>query len=45
MSVCVSVCGIYRLWVGQWAEPVVVFLPSCVPEAQVDWFAVYHHIS
>lgn len=36
---------IYRLWVGEWAEPVIVLLSSCIPEAQVHWFAVHHHIS
>lgn len=47
-ELCVCVCEsdcIYRLWVGQWAEPVVVFLSSCIPEAQVDRLAVHHHIS
>lgn len=39
------VCVIYRLWVGEWAEPVIVFLAGCIPEAQVNWFAVHHHIS
>lgn len=40
------VCVIlYRLWVGQWAEPVIIFLSSCIPEAQVDRLAVHHHIS
>lgn len=39
MYVCV-----YRLRVGQWAEPVVVLLSSCIPEAQVDWFAVHHDV-
>lgn len=42
-KMCVHV--IYRLWIGEWAEPVIVFLPSCIPEAQVNWFAVHHHIS
>lgn len=34
----------YRLRVGQWSKSVVVFLSSCIPETQVDWFAIHHYI-
>ena len=35
----------YGLWVGQRTKPVVVLLSRCVPQPQVDWFAIYHNIS
>ena len=41
--VCVCVCR-YRLWVRQWSEPVVVFLSCRIPETQVHWFTIHHHI-
>lgn len=34
----------YRLWVRQRPEPVVVLLSRCVPQAQVYWFPIHHHI-
>lgn len=34
----------YRLWVGQRPEPVVVLLPCCIPQAQVHWLPINHHI-
>lgn len=40
-----AVSGTYRLWVGQWTQPVVVLLTSCIPEAQIDRLAVHHHVS
>lgn len=34
----------YCLWVGQRPEPVVVLLSCCIPQAQVYWFPINHHI-
>lgn len=34
----------YRLWVGQRPEPVVVLLSCRIPQAQVYWFPIDHHI-
>ena len=31
---------VYRLWVGERPEPIIIFLTSCVPESQVDWPAI-----
>lgn len=45
ISMSVVYVSIYRLWVGQRTEPVIVFLSSCIPEAQIDWFAIHHDIS
>jgi len=35
---------LYRLWVGQGAESVVVLLSRRVPQAQVDRLPVHHHV-
>lgn len=34
----------HRLWVGKRPQSVIVFLPCCIPEAQVHWLSIYHHI-
>lgn len=34
----------YRLRIGQGAEPVVVFLSSCVPQSQVHRLPIHHYI-
>lgn len=34
----------YCLRVGQRPEPVVVLLSCCIPQAQVYWFPINHHI-
>lgn len=34
----------YSLGVGEWPKPVVVLLPSGVPQPQVDRLPVHHHI-
>lgn len=34
----------YCLWVGQRPEPVVVLLSCCIPQAQVYWFPINHHV-
>ena len=31
---------IYRLRIGERPQPVIIFLSSCVPQAQVDWAAI-----
>jgi hypothetical protein len=36
--------SVYRLWVGQWPESIIVLLPSCVPQSQIHRFPIYHHI-
>jgi len=32
------------LWIRQRPQPVVIFLSGCVPQPQVDGFAVHHHV-
>lgn len=34
----------HRLWVGERPQAVIVFLPGCVPQPQVHWLAVHHHV-
>lgn len=34
----------YRLWVGQWPEPVVVLLSGCIPQTQIHWFPIHHYV-
>lgn len=34
----------YRLWVREWSQPVIVLLSCRVPETQVYWFPIDHHI-
>lgn len=36
--------AMYRLRVGEWPKPVIVLLPSRVPQPQVHRLAVHHHI-
>lgn len=45
MPLCVNaLIYTYCLWVGQRPEPVVVLLSCCIPQAQVHWFPINHHI-
>ena len=34
----------YGLWVGEWSQSVVILLTRRIPQAQVDWFTINHHI-
>lgn len=34
----------HRLWIGKRPQSVIVFLPCCIPEAQVHWLSIYHYI-
>lgn len=34
----------HRLWIGKRPQSVIVFLPCCIPEAQVHWLSIHHHI-
>lgn len=34
----------YGLWVRQRPESVIVLLSRCIPQAQVDWLPINHHI-
>lgn len=34
----------HRLWIGKRPQSVIVLLPCCIPEAQVHWLSIYHHI-
>lgn len=36
--------ALYRLRVREWPESVVVLLSCCVPQPQVHWLPIYHHI-
>lgn len=40
----VGPAGTYSLRVGEWPQPVVVLLPSSVPQPQVDWLPIHHHV-
>jgi hypothetical protein len=34
----------YSLGIGEWPQPIVVLLPSCVPQPQVDRLSIHHHV-
>lgn len=34
----------YGLRIGQWSKSVIVLLSCCIPQAQVHWFPINHHI-
>lgn len=31
------------LWVGEWAETVVIFLSGGIPKSKRDWLSINHH--